>query len=142
MARPLRVDVANGWYHCMNRGIDRNPIFSDARSYEHFVERLAETVERFRFRIHAYCLMLTHYHAIIQTPDANLSQGMQWLGLSHSSWFNARHNRVGPLFQGRFKSVPVQDGQWVLERSTYVHLNPVRIQALGLDKRRLRSFGA
>lgn len=123
----------------MNRGIDRQPIFSDARSYEHFVACLAEMVERFRFRIHAYCLMSNHYHAIIQTPDANLSQGMQWLGLSHSSWFNARHNRVGPVFQGRFKSVPVEGGAWALDLSLYVHLNPVRVEALGLDKRKQRA---
>ena len=139
MARPLRIDVADGWYHCMNRGIDRNAIFSDHRSYEHFVARLGETVERFRFRVHAYCLMVNHYHLILQTPDANLSQGMQWLGLSYSSWYNARHNRVGPLFQGRFKSVPIEGGQWALELSTYVHLNPVRIQALGLNKRKRRA---
>lgn len=66
MARPLRVDVADGWYHCMNRGIDRNRIFLDSRCYEKFVACLAETVERFRFRVHTYCLMTNHYHAVIQ----------------------------------------------------------------------------
>ena len=135
MVRPLRVNISNGWYHCMHRGIERRTLFSDKREYEYFVGLFGEAVERFRFRLHAYCLMDNHYHAIVQTPDANLSQGMQWLGLSYSSWFNARHNRVGPLFQGRFKSVPVENGQWALELSTYIHLNPVRIQALGLDKR-------
>jgi len=139
MARPLRVNVADGWYHCMNRGIERRNIFSDNRSYYHFLDLLEETVERFRFRVHAYCLLDNHYHALIQTPDANLSQGMQWLGLSYSSWFNTRHDRVGPLFQGRFKSVPVEDGQWVLELSAYIHLNPVRIEDLGLDRRKRRA---
>jgi REP element-mobilizing transposase RayT len=122
----------------MNRGIDRGAIFSDPRSYEHLVALLAETVERFQFRVHAYCLMSNHYHALIQTPEANLSQGMQWLGVSYSSWFNARHDRVGPLFQGRFKSVPVQEGKWAVELSRYIHLNPVRVEALGLDKRKQR----
>ena len=139
MARPLRVNVSDGWYHCMHRGIECRNLFSDKREYESFVGLLGEAVERFRFRVHAYCLMENHYHAIVQTPDANLSQGMQWLGLSYSSWFNARHNRVGPLFQGRFRSVPVENGQWALELSTYIHLNPLRIQALGLDKRSRRA---
>jgi hypothetical protein len=60
---------------------------------------------------------------------------MQWLGISYSSWFNARHDRSGPLFQGRFKSIPVEDGAWVYELSLYVHLNPVRTMGYGLDKR-------
>lgn len=120
----------------MNRGIERGAIFLDRRDREHFLELLGETVERYRFRMHAFCLMENHYHLLLQTPDANLSRGMQWLGLSYSSWFNARHERVGHLFQGRFKSVPVEDGRWALEVSWYVHLNPVRMQALGLDKRR------
>ena len=125
MARPLRVNVVDGWYHCMNRGLERRTIFGDARDHQHFLELLAETVDRFRFRVHGYCLMDNHYHAIIQTPDANLSQGMQWLGLAYSAWFNARHDRVGHLFQGRFKSVPVEEGAWAFDLSVYVHLNPV-----------------
>ena len=126
MARPLRVNIPDGWYHCMHRGIERREIFTDTREHQYFLSLLGETVERYRFRVHAYCLMQSHYHAMIQTPDANLSDGMQWLGLSYSSWYNARHDRVGPLFQGRFKSVPVEAGSWAYELSLYVHLNPVR----------------
>ncbi len=136
MARPLRIDIADGWYHCMNRGLERRHIFADERDKAHFLELLGETVDRFRFRIHAYCLMENHFHALIQTPDANLSQGMQWLGLSYSSWFNTRHRRVGPLFQGRFKGLPVEEGAYALDLSVYIHLNPVMKMSLGLDKRR------
>ena len=139
MARPLRVNVTDGWYHCMHRGIERRRLFTEKREHDYFLGLLGETVERFRFRVHAYCLMGNHYHAIVQTPDANLSQGMQWLGQSYSSWYNAQHRRVGPLFQGRFKSVPVENGTWALELSIYIHLNPVRIEALGLDKRSRRA---
>ncbi len=135
MARPLRVNLPDGWYHCMHRGIEKRRLFLDVRDRRRFLELLAEVTERFRFRIHAYTLMDNHYHAILQTPDANLSQGMQWLGLSYSSWFNARHDRVGPLFQGRFKSVPVEEGAWAQELSYYVHLNPVHTSEFGLDKR-------
>jgi putative transposase len=126
MARPLRVNIEDGWYHCMHRGLERREIFSEPYDRSVFLRVLGETVERYRFVVHAYCLMDNHYHAIIQTPDANLSRGMQWLGLSYSSYYNARHDRVGPLFQGRFKSVPVEDGAWAHDLSLYVHLNPVR----------------
>jgi len=143
MARPLRVNIADGWYHVMHRGIERRDIFVDARDRRHFLSLLEEVCVRYRFRVHAYCLLNNHYHGIIQTPDANLSQGMQWFGLSYSSWFNARHRRVGTLFQGRFRSVPVEDGAWVYELSQYVHLNPVRLAGFGLDRagRRVESEG-
>jgi REP element-mobilizing transposase RayT len=118
----------------MHRGIERRTIFTGAHDYRRFLNLLGETVERYRIRVHAYCLLDNHYHAILQTPDANLSRAMQWLGISYSSWFNARYDRVGPLFQGRFKSVPVEEGSWVQELSIYVHLNPVRTDAYGLGK--------
>jgi len=123
----------------MHRGLERRRIFTDAYDRSVFLRLLGETVDRFRFVVHAYCLLDTHYHAIFQTPDANLSRGMQWLGVSYSSYFNARHARVGPLFQGRFKSVPVENGAWAYDLSLYVHLNPVRTAAHGLGKARSRA---
>lgn len=134
MARPLRVDIENGWYHVICRGIERRCIFTDARDHEHFIELLEMVVDRFRVRLHAYALMGNHFHLLFETPDANLSQVMQWLKLSYSAWFNARHDRVGPLFQGRFKSVPVENSSWAYELSLYIHLNPVMLTSLGLSK--------
>ena len=139
MARPLRVNLCGGWYHVMHRGIERRAIFETGRDHEHFLELLGEVSERYRFVIHAYCLLGNHYHSIIETPDGNLSQGLQWLGLAYSSGFNARHQRAGPLFQGRFCSVPVEGAAWAYELSLYIHLNPVRTFAFGLDKQRNRA---
>lgn len=143
MTRPLRVNIENGWYHVMCRGIEHRPIFLNELDRTHFLDLLAEVHERFRFVIHTYVQMEGHYHLIVQTPDANLSRGMQWLQLSYSAWFNARHGRVGPLFQGRFKSVPVENSAWAYELSLYIHLNPLRggkgvRSEWHLNKRRLR----
>jgi putative transposase len=135
MARPLRVDVADGWYHVMGRGIERCAIFHTQRDRERLLELLESAVESHRILIHAYVLMTNHYHLIVQTPDANLSAAMQWINLSYSAWFNTKHERVGPLFQGRFKSVPIEAGQWAYETSLYLHMNPVMLQAYGLNKR-------
>jgi putative transposase len=135
MARPLRWDIAEGWYHVTARGIERRAIYGDLRDHAHFDELLEATVERFRVRLHAYVHMSNHYHLIVQTPEANLSRAVQWLNVSYVAWFNRRHDRVGPLMQGRFKSVPVQDAGWAYALSLYVHLNPVMRRALGLDKR-------
>jgi REP element-mobilizing transposase RayT len=134
MARPLRVLIPGGWYHVFGRGWERRPIFSDDRDREHFIELLERLSETYRFIIHGYALMENHCHLIIQTPDANLSRGMQWFNTSYSAWFNARHARVGSLWQGRYRDVVIEDGAWALELSVYVHLNPIRIAGLGLDK--------
>ena len=90
MARPLRVDRANGWYHVTARGIERRDIFVDTRSREHFLELLEETTLRFRLKVHAYVLMSNHYHLVVQTPEANLSRAIQWLNVSYVAWFNRR----------------------------------------------------
>ena len=104
MARPLRINIADGWYHVMSRGLDRCAIFEDARDHKHFLELLGEMVGRYSVRLHVYVLMGNHYHLLVQTPHANLSRAMQWLNVSYGVWFNLRHDRVGPLFQGRWET--------------------------------------
>jgi len=83
----------------------------------------------------AYVLLDNHYVLMLETRKANLSQTMQWLQVSYSVWFNRRHQRVGHLFQGRFTARLVEPEAWGLAVSRYVHLNPVRVDALGLGKR-------
>ena len=136
MARQLRLQVADGWYHVTTRGVERRVVFEDARDHEHFLELLPELVARYGVKIHAYVLMGNHYHLLVQTPHANLSRAMQWLNVSYSVWFNRRRERVGPVFQGRYKAVPIDgEGSWALQLSVYLHLNPVRVKGLGLGKR-------
>jgi REP element-mobilizing transposase RayT len=106
MARPTRLDVEGGWYHVVNRGIEKRVIFRGVSGYEHFVELLAKLPQRFGLRVHGYVLMPNHYHLQIETPQANLSRAVQWLNVSYSVWFNRKYQRVGPLFQGRFKAGP------------------------------------
>ncbi|MDA0990184.1 MAG: transposase [Verrucomicrobia bacterium] len=135
MARPLRIDVEGGWYHVMSRGIERRTIFLDDSFCLHFLDLLGEMTDRFGVEVHAYVLMDNHYHLILHTPGANASQAMQWLNVSFSAWSNAKRQRVGHVFQGRFRSTLIDgDGAWLLAASAYVHLNPVRVLALGLGK--------
>lgn len=135
MARQLRHHYAGGWYHITTRGMGRREIFTDDRDREHFVELLAGVVERYGVILHAYVLMENHYHLLIETPDGNASRALQWLNVSYAAWFNAKHGRCGPLFQARFKSIPVDgEGSWALTCSVYIHLNPVRVKVLGLGK--------
>ena len=134
MARPLRIHIADGWYHVTARGIERRNIFDQAATYQHFLALLAEWVPRFHVCLHAYVLMPNHVHLVVRTPEANLSVALQWLKTSYSMWFNHRTQRVGPLFQGRYKAELLEGRAvaWVVTQ--YVHLNPVRLQRLGLSK--------
>ena len=134
MARPLRIEIAGNWYHVTARGNERKSIFRDDRDRQHCLELIGEMVSRFRVRLHCYVLMDNHYHLVLELMEANLSRAVQWLNVSYSVWFNQRHDRTGHLFQGRFKSVTVERDAWALSLSRYVHLNPVRIQELGLSK--------
>ena len=135
MARPVRVDVEGGWYHVTARGIEQRAIFEDVRDHEHFLELLPEMGERYGVEIHAYVLMVNHYHLLIRTPNANASAAIQWLNVSYSVWFNRRRKRVGHVFQGRFASVLIDgEGSWAMAASVYIHLNPVRRKKEGLGK--------
>jgi REP element-mobilizing transposase RayT len=141
MPRPLRINLPDGWYHVYHRGTERRRIFADDRDREHFLELLEELHTRYRLIIHAYALMDNHYHGILQSPDANLSAGMQWLHTSYAAWFNARYDRVGPFWQGRFGSVPVENSAWAYELSLYVHLNPVCTDMFRLGKKDKKAEG-
>lgn len=135
MARAVRIERAGNWYHITARGNERRAIYRDPRDRQHFCSLLAEFVATFRLGLHAFVLMDNHYHLLVETTEPNLARAMQWLNVSYSVWFNRRHGRSGHLFQGRYKAIVVDPLGWGLELSRYVHLNPVRVARLGLDKR-------
>jgi len=126
MARPLRIEYPGAVYHITSRGNDRKPIFADDRDREDFLNALHNVVKRYNWLCHAYCLMDNHYHFIIETPDGNLSIGMRQLNGVYTQLFNKRHDRVGHLFQGRYKAILVQKDSHLQEVCRYVVLNPVR----------------
>ena len=141
MARALRIERPEGRYHVTARGNERKAIYRDDADRAHFLELLSEATDRFGVRIHAYVLMDNQFHLLLDTPRANLSRSMQWLGVSYSIWFNRRHHRVGHLFQGRFKSVVVEDDAGWQEVARYIDLNPVRLAGLALDKHQRAASG-
>ena len=126
MARPIRIEFGGALYHVTSRGDRREAIYEDDTDRAHFLEVLGDTVTRFNWQCHAYCLMTNHYHAVIATPDGNLSKGMRQLNGVYTQWSNRRHRRSGHLFQGRFKAILVDADNYLLELTRYVVLNPVR----------------
>lgn len=130
MARPLRIEYPGAHYHVMSRGNERQPIVRDDADRVKRLDWLRRAIEMYGWRLHAFVLMENHDHLFVETPDANLSAGMQFLNGSYTSYFNRRHRRCGHLFQGRFKSQLVEEEGYYLEVSRYIHLNPVRAQCV------------
>lgn len=135
MARPLRIEYPGACYHVTARGNERRAIFRSDCDRVRLIELLGECAGRFSLRLQAYVLMSNHYHLLLETPKGNLSRAMQWFNVSYTVWFNRRHARCGHLFQGRFKAILVDAAERGAELSRYLHLNPVRVERFGLDKR-------
>jgi REP-associated tyrosine transposase len=133
MARGPRFEAPDVLYHVGSRGVEKRPIFDcGPRDRERFLALLAKVVRKFGWRVHAYCLMGNHFHLVLDTPNANLSAGMQSLKGDYARWFNTVVGREGALFERRFWSRIALSEAYVLELSRYVALNPVRA---GLTRR-------
>jgi putative transposase len=126
MPRPHRLNVPGGIYHVTSRGNRRQLIFLDDRDHRTFLQLLGGVCDRLGWRCQGYCLMPNHYHAVIETPQPNLSSGMQELNSRYAEGFNRRHGLDGHVFQGRFHSRFVTSQWHLLELSRYLSLNPVR----------------
>jgi putative transposase len=145
MARPLRIEFGGAIYHLCARGNGRQRVFYDDRDRKRFVELLGESQRRFEGAVLCFVLMGNHFHLVAQTHRANLRRWMHWLLVSYTVYFNRRHRLSGHLFQGRYKSFLVQEGDYLLGLSRYMHLNPVRGASLGRGtpaerRKRLRRF--
>lgn len=123
--RRRRVDVEGGVHHVMNRGVNRQQVFfGDVDRFE-FGRRLAEIHELFNVETLAYCLMGNHFHLILRTPRAGLSDAMQHLSSVYTRRTNKRVGRDGPLFRGRFHSILVTTDTYLIAVARYVHRNPL-----------------
>lgn len=126
MARKLRLESEDGIYHVLNRGNYRSPIFRADRTKAAFLKCLGEACEKTGWRVHAWCLMSNHYHLAVETPRANLVEGVRWLQGTFSTRFNRLRQERGHLFQGRYKSLLVDPEGGLGPLCHYIHLNPVR----------------
>jgi REP element-mobilizing transposase RayT len=126
MSRPLRLEFAGALYHLSARGERQEPIFEDDQDRLIFLDLLAKEVLQQGWVLYAFCLMGNHYHLLLETPEPNLVQGMRRLNGVYTQAFNRRHRRVGPVLQGRYKSILVEKDAYLRELCRYVVLNPVR----------------
>ncbi len=135
MPRKNRKISTTGVYHVMLRGINKNAIFTDETDCLKFVKILNSVVSPVDRQgkplpplchIHAYCLMNNHVHLLVAEAEANIASVMKSIGVAYVSYFNKRHDRLGPLFHDRFRSEPVEDAGYFITLLRYIHQNPVR----------------
>ncbi len=118
--------LAGRYYHLYNRGVNRQAIFFNDGNWRYFIERLRHYFHPTLVDIVAYCLMPNHYHLLICLKDNNLSKRvMQPFTVSYSKAVNRQQGRTGPLFQGPFRAKVVDEDEYLVHLSRYIHLNPV-----------------
>ena len=127
MPRGARITVTNGCYHIITRGNQRQTVFADPKDYEKYLALLIKYKKKCKCKLYCFCLMPNHVHLIIetQTPET-LKKFMQGLNLSYTLYFNSKYDKVGHLWQDRFKSKLIQKDAYLLECMDYIESNPLR----------------
>ena len=121
MARKPRAEFAGATYHVMCRGNHQDVVFQDTKDHERFLDTLGEVSYRCGWLVHAFVLMGNHSHLLLETPEPNLVDGMQWLQSTYTQRFNSRHQVWGHLFQGRCRALPVDEGEYFRTVADYIH---------------------
>ena len=126
MPRQARKKSKTGIYHIKLRGINGQQIFADSEDYEKFLEILKDCKAISEFEIFAYCLMGNHIHLLLKEVKEPIDQIMKRIATRFVYWYNIKYQRVGHLFQDRFKSEPVENDEYFLTVIRYIHQNPVK----------------
>jgi REP element-mobilizing transposase RayT len=125
MPRKKRLDESGAIHHACMRGVDGEALFRSDEDRIGYLAMLAATVAEYGWLCLSYCLMGNHVHLLIETPEANFADGMQWLHGRYAACFNKHHSRRGPLYQGRYHDEPVLTDAHLVMATGYIAMNPV-----------------
>ncbi len=139
MPRIQRIKSRTDIYHVMIRGVNKNIIFNDDNDREKFLQILIYYKNKFVINIYAYCLMDNHVHILLKAEE-NFNKFMQCLQTVYALYFNKKYKRVGHLFQDRFKSIPVEKDEYLLECVRYIHQNPVKAKISSIGNYKWSSY--
>lgn len=127
MGRSPRIQSTQMIFHVINRGNGRSAVFHSSKDYQEYLDLLNRYKEKFSIHVYHYVLMPNHIHFLLEpTIESTLSRFMQGLTLAHTRRFNMRKRSVGHVWQGRFKSIPIETDAYFLQCGRYIELNPVR----------------
>jgi len=125
MPRSSRSKSKTGYHHIMLRGINRSNIFESDQDKDYFLNSMYRAREKGRFKVIGYCLMNTHVHLLLQESE-EIGVSMKRITVSYVQWLNRKYNRVGHLFQNRYKSEPIEDERYLMAVLRYIHQNPIK----------------
>jgi REP element-mobilizing transposase RayT len=123
--RKPRICFPNAIYHIYSQGVNKSVIYSDEEDNLYWVKLLKQSKDRFQIKIFCFITMRNHYHCLVQTPGANISKVMRFIGWRFSHHMKRKYGRVGPLFRSRFQGQLVQSDQYLRAVVRYIHNNPV-----------------
>lgn len=131
MGRAPRIESEGLWYHVYNRGNEKRDVFLSDKDYRLFLDMLFQSCTQFDAEVHAYAVMTNHFHVMLRTRRANLCRLMHYTLSAFTRRYNALHERVGHVFQGRYKAIVVDSEAYGRELLRYIHLNPARVSGTG-----------
>lgn len=126
MPRPTRINGSDLIYHVFARGNNKEEIFFEPGDYQRFLQNLERFREKFRYMLYAYCLLPNHFHLLVRSSKVPLSKMMQVLMTGYTMYIQKKYSRAGHVFQGRYKSIAVEQEPYLLQVVRYIHLNPVK----------------
>lgn len=141
MTRTARRLTEEGYYHVMQRGAGRQAIFEDEDDRLYYLNLLKRKFGRAHIKIHSYCLMDNHTHLLIEDEGMRMSQSMHDIATGYAMRFKGKTGLVGPVFQGRYESVPITSDKQLLTAVRYIHDNPCKAGIGTLANYRWSSFG-
>lgn len=126
-ARPA-IFTAQGFYHVYNRGHNKQTIFYDAKDYRRYLKRLGEYLKKHEVTLLAHCLMPNHLHLLLrQDGNESIDRFIHRLHTAYTMYFNKKYEKVGAVFQGRFKAKMIDTDEYLLHVSRYIHINPIEL---------------
>ncbi len=124
--RKPRIWYPGATYHIMSRGNRKQNIFKSNEDYSMFLQIIKSTQQKFPFILHSYCMMTNHIHLQIETKDIDIGKIMSIILKKYTDYYNSKYEYVGHLFQGRYKSILIENDSYFLQTNRYIHLNPYK----------------
>jgi REP element-mobilizing transposase RayT len=125
MARHARIEIPGGWYYISNQGPHRKALFRNEADRQFFISLLADAHRRYRVQCHAFCLLKSSYHLVLQTPEANLQRVMRHINALYTQYYNREYRQEGSLFTARYRSLLIDGEHLALPLGRHLHLLPV-----------------
>lgn len=126
MPRESRKESQTGYYHVMMRGNNKEKVFEKTTEKQYFIEQLRYQIGKETISLVAYCLMDNHVHLLIHSELQKMIESLKWVNIKFAGLYNLKYERVGHVFQDRFKSEVIDTEEYLIGAMRYIHNNPIK----------------